>query len=123
VVTLPDLDTKGRRILERHQFQIVRHDGPPDVYYETQWQQREPFDDERALGAVRAQSRILLKARQRNDTWAKAVAYTVDFYLENQVRHEGGDFTEVPATPQFTQYARRIASELEVEFRSGVRTF
>jgi hypothetical protein len=121
--TLVDLEAKGKRILDRRSFHIVRQEGPPEVYYETQWLAREPFDDERALGVVAAQSRVLLRGRERNTTWAKATTYTIDFYVENQVRRQGGDFTEIPASKQFTQYARSIASEIENELRSGVRSF
>jgi len=121
--TLTDLEQKGKRALDRRNYHVIRQEGPPEVYYETQWLAREPFDDERALGVVQAQSRILLRARERNTTWAKATAYTVDFYVENQVRRQGGDFTEIPATKQFSAYARAMASELENDFRSGVRSF
>lgn len=123
MATLPDLDQKGRRTLERAHYMVLRYDPPPDVYYETQWLARDPFDDERAIGAVRAQSRIIIRARQRDATWAKAMVYSVEFHVENQVRHEGGDFTEIPATPLFTAYARQLASELEAELRTGVRSY
>jgi hypothetical protein len=84
----------------------------------TLWGVRQPFDDERALGATSAESRIIVRARPRS---REANIYAVTIVVENRLRMEGGEWAELPATSEFSAYARSIASELSRELAQGIR--
>jgi hypothetical protein len=125
VGTAPDIDRKAREVLGRYRFQIVRVQPPPDIYYETEWLRRDPFDDERSAGAEAAQSRVIVRARQRGlgiSTSSIANTFAIDVTVENMVRAEGGaDFRPAPVTAAFRAFAKKLTDELELELRSGLR--
>ncbi len=125
VGTAADIDRKAREVLARYRFQVVRVQPPPDVYYETEWLRRDPFDDERSAGAEAAQSRVIVRARQRGlgiSSTSIANTFAIDVTVENMVRAAGGaDFRPAPLTPAFRAFAKKLTDELELELRSGLR--
>jgi hypothetical protein len=116
--------TIGERIFSQFQYTVSRTEEPPNLRMETEWRLRPPFDDERALGIVEAESRLVLMGRQRLETELGS-QFAMTVMVENRVRvGTDGEWMDTRNTPQFRAYARSIAERLEQEFRTvGVRTF
>jgi hypothetical protein len=113
-----ELDNTVRVILTRNLYVLERELLETNMLYETRWRVRQPFDDERALGATSAESRIIVRARPRS---REANIYAVTIVVENRLRMEDGEWAELPATSEFSAYARSIASELSRELAQGIR--
>src|SRR5688572_8907608 len=64
-------------VLRRHGHEIIRTDGPPTLYVETEWRMRPPFADEAERGASSARSRVLVRGRARGEIGTADVLYTV----------------------------------------------
>jgi hypothetical protein len=108
-------------ILSRYNFTIYRDEITLDgIYYETEWKDRDLFDDERALGVTEARSRIYVTARPR--TAQASSLHRVDFEVQNQVMIEGEeDWNRETITDEAETYFSEIARTLRVEFESGIR--
>ena len=113
-----DLDSTLRTVLSRNQYVLERELLETNMLYETRWRVRQPFDDERSLGAVQAESRIIVRARPRS---REANIYTVTMTVENRVRTGDAEWVQIPATAQFSAYAEELANELERELVQGIR--
>jgi hypothetical protein len=117
-----DANAKSRAILQRHQYVVQREEGTSgretNMYLETQWRPRVPFDDERALGAEAAETRLIVRARPRV---RDGDVYTVAMTVENRLRMADGSWVSPPATSEFTAYARNIADDLRRELVQGIR--
>jgi hypothetical protein len=119
---LTDLETKGRRVLEQNRYVVIRTTPAPDVSYETAWLTRTPLEDEQAAQVTAAQSRITLRARQRNYTGGGGDTWQVTLSVESQVRRPGSpDFQSTAVSGQFELFARRLAGELKTLFETGIR--
>jgi hypothetical protein len=122
LATLTDLESKGRRIIEQNRYEVIRTTPAPDVSYETAWLTRVPLDDERAAGVVAAQSRLFIRARQRNYTGGGGDTWQVTVTMENAVKtSESADFVAVRPSGEFERFARRMAGELKTLFETGIR--
>ena len=118
IATRTNIDTYTRRILQRHQYVIQREALETNMYYETQWRPRTPFDDERELGATSAETRILIRARPRS---REAETYTASMTFENRLQLQNGEWVTLAATDEFREYAQRISDELVGELARGIR--
>jgi hypothetical protein len=120
--TRSEAAAKTRVILQRHQYVLQREEGvsgrETNMYLETQWRPRTAFDDERALGAEAAETRIIVRARPRV---RDGDVYTVAMTVENRVRMADGAWVTPQATREFTAYARNIADDLRRELLQGIR--
>jgi hypothetical protein len=89
-----------------------------DLHFSTEWRQRAPFDDEVALGATAARTRLTLVARRNGVGYS-----TLHLYVENLLELEVGTWRQVPATESFGRYAREIGSELRLALVNRLRRF
>ncbi len=116
-----DVKQKTHRVLvERYSFDIVRFTESSDlIYFETDWRERLPLDDEIALGVEATRSRIIIEARPRTRTY-----FTVRFNAETMGRFTGSDTWEyIKVTNDLRAYMRDIARDLERELDSGIRLY
>ena len=124
LATWVDINDKAGEVMMRHQYVPRRVEQPPAIYIESEWRQREPFDDERAHGAEQARSRLVLTGRvSPTKVSALGEVYELELLIENQARRLDGDWGDGGMTPQFLEYANRIADDLESSLRSTVRRF
>ena len=113
-----DIQRRSSEILMRHSYQIDHQVGPPSIVIETVWKARAPFDDEVAAGNRQAQTRIVIRGRQRPGV-TQATLYTTTFEAQNRVRDTlTNEWIEIPATASFEAYVREIARELRLELES-----
>ena len=127
VASSTDLVNKGRLVLSRHSYNILRQQPPPDIYLESEWRRRSPFSDEREQGVEVAQSRVIVRGRLRSGGGGARVGdpgelYSVDITVENQVQRNG-TWGQMPMSTMFAAHAKQVADDLEMEFRSGVRRY
>jgi hypothetical protein len=117
-----DVMDKTSKVIRQHQFEVFRSENPPNLYLETHWRTRAPFEDEERVGVVAAQTRVIMRAQQRG-TSTLADFYSVDLTIENRVQRMGGGDTwdATLATPQYVAYANRITQDLKDELNIGVR--
>ena len=124
-VTRIDFQNKSRSVLmNRHQFQFFRNeDSEGQQYIETDWRYRPPFEDELNSGIVEARSKIVLTAFPRNLTDPSAL-WVTNLEGLNEVRLEGSSaWVTLPMTVMAKKYFDKIADDLNIEFRMGVRAF
>lgn len=124
VSTAADIDARIAPVLRRRNFQIVRAEGPPAVYFETAWQDRAPFHDETGTGVAAARSRVLIRGRERATIGTLRPLFTLELVLETLVRLEQ-DGAWIPSKPTAAthEYARGLAAELTMQLDAGVRRY
>lgn len=113
-----ELAEKTRLVLQRNQYVIQRETLETNLMWETQWRARQPYDDEAAVGAVVAETRVIVRARPRS---REANVYTANMVVENRVQLADGSWVSPPPSDEFSRYARELASELERELVQGIR--
>ncbi len=119
-----DFSRLSRRILERFHYEVERSDSTENLHeIRTRWQHRYPFEDERALGAVDAMTRLIVRARSRGGGGGASSLRVVEFVAENQLQLQDTDaWRHDIMTTQFRDFLREITQELKAEF-SGVRVY
>jgi hypothetical protein len=121
--TGPDIQERVTKVLNQHQFLVEREQEPPNLYVETRWRNRQPFDDEQALGISSAQIRLIVRTSARSST-PQGQLFNVHLGIETRVRLQGGeDWTSAVATPQYVEYTNLIFEDLRRELEIGVRRF
>jgi len=124
MATALDIAEGAARLLDAGQYEVVRRDGPPEIYLETHWRSREPFADEAEQGAAAAQSRILLRGRRKPRIGTARDLFAVRITVENRVMLATQDgWQYIPATAMFVEHADALSRELELRLRSGVRRY
>lgn len=115
-----ELESKARLLFSRHQFEIERVQTESQLYLESNWRERLPFDDELAQGVETAMTRLILQGRPRSRV--RDDFYTAKVILENRVRLQGSQVWEqITNTPEFERYARRVAEDFEKELSMGIQ--
>ncbi|MCI0693394.1 hypothetical protein L0337_15490 [candidate division KSB1 bacterium] len=106
----------------RFQYEIARtEETSQELYLETSWKNRYPFEDEIASGVVQARSRIILRARPSYIGPADPAAqlYNLDFHAENEVLLESKDeWLRLPMSKMLRQYFDRIVGDLKTEVQN-----
>lgn len=93
-----------------------------DIRFETEWKEESSLEDERALGATHARTRITITARPRNRSTSIAQSYAVRYVAETQLRDLGSDlWRSAPMTPMREVYIKQISSFLKSEYRTALR--
>jgi hypothetical protein len=119
----PDVMTRSQKVIRQHQFEVRQLAEPPNIYIETEWRNRSPFEDEVGLGVMTAQTRLIVRARQRATTPLGPV-FGVNVAFENRVRMMGSeDWTEASATDQYRRWTDTITEEFRRELNIGVRKY
>ena len=124
VASVTDFQRGVSAVLRRHGYEIIRTDGPPTLYVETEWRTRPPMVDEADRGVSSARSRLLVRGRARTDIGTAEVLYTVHLTVETWVRVIGQEeWTRVPASPQVVESAQALTRELAMEMDVGARRY
>lgn len=124
MATEADARSVSDRVFSQFQYTLDRAEDPPSLRLITEWRVRDPFQDERSLGIVEAESRLIVIGRERTISELGS-QFAMTLQVENRVRAgTTGEWVDTQNTPQFREYARSIAERLETEFRTiGVRRF
>jgi hypothetical protein len=120
------------RIVDRFQYEVLREDTTANVLrIETHWQEREPFDDEAALGVTAAETRLVIDGRYRGVRDAGGVEgaaapeghFALRLAVDNRVRTaDSSGWNESLSTQMFRDYAGRIAQDFQDDLSNiGVR--
>jgi hypothetical protein len=119
-----DAVSRALVVIGRNHFEVAQQDSTPFIRIETHWRSRTPFRDEQALGVTSAESRVIIIARPRAES-EFATTYNVRLMMENRVRVAGGaEWNETLSTPEFRQFADKMAEELRREYVNiGVRAY
>ncbi len=120
-----DVEQRTPRIIERYHYIVVRREtSERRMYFETDWRQRAPFEDEAARGISSARTRIIIRARQRGGAAGSSNLMTVDLIMENLALDErSGEWRQGVVTDMFRAYAKEIADRLKDEYIRGIRVF
>ena len=95
-----------------------------DLRFITQWNVHSPLDDEQQQGISQCRTRIIVNARPKSRAGTEVRTYTVIFRSEYEVQKGGSvEWVSAPMTPSRTEYIEEIASYLENQITSGVRTY
>lgn len=114
------------RLLNRYQYDVVRFEQTNDqIYIETYWRYRFPFEDEINLGVADAETRFIINARPRKRSYlSSSDLWVVQFQGENQVRLGNSDaWVNAPMTNMAMSYFNKFADDLKIEFYTGLRKF
>jgi len=123
--TAKDFKRKTEKVLTRRfYYQIVRHESNSDqIYYETNWKYRNPFEDEQSLGIGEARTMIIVEARPRV-RFRGEEPWVVTMTCNNEVRLQNNqEWVRIPMTNETLKYFRDIITELKMEYDMGVRTY
>ncbi|MCG8604187.1 hypothetical protein MJD09_04195 [bacterium] len=129
LATSGDFRQETQRILvNKHNFVVqLFEESSGRVYFETQWQDRLPFEDEKEAGVTQARSRVILEGRSRirGGTGWQAATLKISFKGENMLLFQNQDGWQVgsPMTPRCREYFKSIANEIKTEFATQVREY
>lgn len=120
----PDARTIVERTFHHFQYEVVRLDPPPNFRFESNWRTRDPFVDEKLLGVLEAESRLVVTGRHRLETMGGS-EFAMQITVENRVRRTAGEeWEESVFTDDFRDYSREIADRLAHDLRViGVRRY
>ena len=121
-----DFQEKSQRALNKYQYVVERYEEYGNIlYWETQWKDREVFEDEQTSGIIEAKSRIILEARPFTRSSAGATKLNkVELAGENLVMFEDTQtWVSVPMSPMCKAHFKRFADDLRTEFRTGFRRY
>jgi|Deesub1362B_J571_1020462.scaffolds.fasta_scaffold30941_1 hypothetical protein len=123
-VTEFDFRDKTLEILQnRYQYvyEFTRYD-QNQLYVETLWRERNPFEDEAEAGVINARTKIIVTARPMEFSTGALWIATIQFI--NQVQLEGGtQWIRMPLTKQAMAYFRKITDDLRTEYQTGIRRY
>ncbi|MFQ5823245.1 MAG: hypothetical protein ACE5JB_04240, partial [bacterium] len=74
-------------LVSKYQYLISRTEqSSREIYFETSWKDRPPFEDESETGIIGAQTRFIIRAKARH-----AGQYNIHLYAETQVLYESSE--------------------------------
>jgi len=122
-----DVRDKTQRLIYKHHYVVFRAEESQDmIYFETEWKDRAPFQDEEEGGILEARTRFILEARPRirAEVAGSSDLNNVRLIFENLVLRESSpEWIYLPMTAMCKSYVRRIADDLIIDFRTGFRKF
>ena len=121
-----DVNQKTNRILQKYQYRVVRsQEDEYQMYFETDWRYRTPFEDELETGVVDARTRLTVTGKPRSRTGvAGADLYVVRVMAENEARYEGSQqWMRVPMSNMLVEYLDKISDDLKLELLQGIRQY
>jgi len=124
--TATDIKVYTPRILNKYHYDIARFEESSDqLYFQTYWNNRSPFEDEEEMGIVDARTRFIITTRSRSRSGMRpGVMNTVRLEVENQVRFRDEDeWKRVDVSDDLQSFVRNIVLELRSEIDTGVRSF
>jgi len=109
------------RLLDRYNYTIYREEATMDgIYFETEWKERDLFDDEVEQGITEARTRVIVSSRSR--TAQASSLQRVSLEIENHVKFEGeSDWDRSIITDQTEDYFSDIERVFRTEFSTGIR--
>ena len=101
-------------IENKHQYVIIRQEETArDVYIETDWKERNVFEDEEEKDIVSARTRLIFRARPRH-----AGQYTIHMFADNEVIIKGmGNWQLGSFSPMLQASLNDISKELRIEYK------
>ncbi|MEE9161410.1 MAG: hypothetical protein V3U35_00430 [Candidatus Neomarinimicrobiota bacterium] len=112
-VSTSTIENRTYWVIQRHAYTLDRQElSPSRVYLETAWLVRQPFADERALGVLGAETRLIIEAGP-----LRGLRRTVWLVAENMVHMQvEGGMQRLANTSQFRQYIEALARDLRDEY-------
>lgn len=126
IATVIGVNEQTQRILvEKHHYVIQRSDMTGQwLYVETEWKRREPFADEKEIGVVDAQSRVILQGRPRIRHSSLTMRFNMKLIGENRLLYtDTGTWESGYISDMCEDYFRGIAREFKSEFSTMVREY
>lgn len=119
----PDqLLSESQDYIRRLSYEVEVNNGPPAILLQTFWRSLLPTDSEREAGVTEVRNRIRILGRQRLGMTEASEFYVTTFQVERQIRMgNGAAWQERPAAPEFLDWARTSARELQLQLESGRR--
>ena len=101
-------------IENKYQYVIIRQEETArDVYIETDWKERNVFEDEEEKDIVSARTRLIFRARPRH-----AGQYTIHMFADNEVIIKGmGSWQQGFFSPMLQASLNDISKELRLEYK------
>ncbi len=119
-----NINEQTDKVLKKHQYLIERQeDNGGDMYFETRWKERSPYEDEATEGVVGGRSRVIVTARPTQ----KVLNYTTgqrmfktSIVIENQVKlKDSAHWEPFACSPKVMAQFKRISDDLKSELRFG----
>ncbi len=117
---------KSRNLLGKYGFEIEREEGTEDddqgdIYIESKWKERVPFESEKADNIISARTKIIIRARSTNRSLNMTSGeriYKAEFSSEDMVLIRGQeDWTKQTMSPELMEYLEKLYDELAAELR------
>lgn len=120
VASAPDIHAKASDIFKRFGYRVVRDDQSHPVYMETQWQERQPADDEERTSGSEIISRIKLMGAPREVAGALTM-YHVLLTVESRFVPTRGTRRNARDMTSSTGYAHSIVKGMAIAFGGSAR--
>lgn len=116
----PEIRAKTSDVLARFGYRVVKDDGSENVYLESQWQSRQPVDDQERASGNEIISRVTMAGAPR-DRVDGAMMYHVLLTVENRFVPSRGTKRDARVPASSAAYARSIVKEMSVAFGGTAR--
>lgn len=120
----PFKEAMDRLVINRYQYALRREDEQfTSVHYQMQWKADVPTPLERGRGVTDARHRVVFDGRRlETDPGSGGGIYRMTLNAEYQVRSETNpDWHPAPIPEGLRRELERMARDLELEVRSGIR--
>lgn len=122
--TYRDIALSVPDILRRYGYVIYTSRSTENqLYFETNWKPRAPFEDEAARGANAARTRIIVRARKSSSQF-----FTLRLQAQNEVSGvpnasdlAGTGWSTIPATEMYKAYVLELSTEIQLKVDTGMR--
>ncbi len=122
-MTPATLDAGVQMIIRKHAFRIDRREqSTQELYYESNWVERQVVAEEEVRGVSNARNRFVLRGRALEPEFGGGAVYRVIWELQNEVTTRIGRGWHPGALPEAVREEfRQVYDDLFMEVRTGVR--
>lgn len=111
------------KIIRKHALRINRQEqSSQEIYYESNWVEREVVAEEQLRGVTNARNRFVLRGNTLEHEWDVVIVYRVTWELQNEVTTATGRGWFPAALPESVRNDfRPVYDDLFMEVRTGVK--
>ncbi|MCP4726499.1 MAG: hypothetical protein GY863_15750 [bacterium] len=121
-----DIVDQSTKLFAKHGFELERQEGADindagDIYVETRWKDRLPFDEEKSEGIVAVRTKIVIRARRTQKVLnftTNQVMFRVTYVMEHEFMVGlDREWVKRPFCPKQEEYCHRIYDEYRSQLR------
>ncbi len=124
-LTPATLESGVQLIVQKHSFRLNRREqSVQELYYESNWVEREVVAEEEVRGVSNARNRFVLRGRALEPEFGGGAVYRITWELQNEVTSRdrvGRGWHPAPLPGSVKEDFRQVYADLFMEVRTGVK--